>query len=160
MGKFPFTIRPIRLDEAIVRTEPVSLPNDLSGKVTLSSKYASVYLSELAETLQKKDIAKILLSKGEEEVILSTNTILSLSRADALNAEEEKKKYWPIPVLVGFLVGIVIIFFFRKDFPFYLVLLVISSTFFGVLVGFVLQKFYEARVKKLFYDWAKEILDD
>ncbi len=160
MGKFPFTIRPIKLDEAIVQTDPVSIPNDLSGKMTLSSKHASVHLSELAETILHKDISEILAARADEEVILSTNTILQLSRTGEANSPEEKKKFWPIPTLFGLLVGIGGTAFLSENLPFLLAFTVLLSAFCGILVGFVWQKFYDSRLKRAMKDWAKQFADE
>lgn len=161
MGKFPFTLRPIKLDEAVVHTEPVSIPNDLSGKVTLSSKYASVHLAELAETFQTKDIAEVLMSRGDEEVILTTNTILQLSRTALVEAsQEERKKYWPVPALLGVVGGIGLTLIFYQNAPLGFILGILLAIILGGIIGFFWQKIYVGRFKKIIREWAQEVLEN
>jgi hypothetical protein len=160
MGKFPFTLRPIKLDEAVVHTEPISIPNDLSGKMTLSSKYASVHLAELAETFQTKDITEVLMSRGDEEVILTTNTILQLSRtAAAETTADDRKKYWALPAILGLLAGVGATLLFFQNAPLGFLLGIVLAIVLGGIIGFFWQKIYVGRLKRLVREWAKEILE-
>ncbi|QQS59516.1 hypothetical protein IPN35_01330 [Candidatus Peregrinibacteria bacterium] len=161
MQQIPFRIRPIDLGgKEPIHLEPISLPNDLSGKMTISSKYAAVSLEEIAETVRTKDISEILSKNGREEIILETNTILKLARTKDLPVTDEQRKYWMIPLSIGFLICILGLFFFQKDTSIRLIFLVATSALLGGLVGFVCQKFYEYRLKHLMREWAKAMLED
>lgn len=161
MQQIPFRIRPIDLGgKDPIHLEPISLPNDLSGKVTISSKYAAVSLEEIAETVRTKDISEILSKNGADEIILETNTILKLARTKELPTADDQKKYWMVPLCIGFFLCIGGLFFFRDDTSLRLLFLVITSAVLGGLVGFVWQKFYESRLKNFMREWAKAMLED
>ena len=160
MGKFPFSIRPIKLHEALSHTEPISIPNDLSGKVTLTSKHASIHLDELAKTLQKKDVSGIIAKKPEEGVILSTNTILELARAKDLDETDAENRFWAMYLFCGFLVGATLLIVLNKTIPILFLAVLGASAVLGVLAGFVAQKFYEAKLKKGFQEWVKQFLEE
>lgn len=160
MGRFPFSIRPIKLDESVVRTEPISLPNDMSGKVTLSSKHASIHLDEFTKTLQTKDVAEIIGKKPNEEIILSTNTILELARAKDIDETDPENRFWPMYLLCGFLVGITLLAVLHKNISLLFIAVAGASVVLGFMGGFVGKKFYEAKLKKGFQEWVKQFLEE
>lgn len=160
MGKFPFTVRPIKLDEAIVKTDPISIPNDLSGKMTLSSKHASVQLQQFTDSIREKDISQILANKGDEEIILSTNTILEISRAKDIEDTSEETKYFAVYILVGFFAGVILLSILHENISLLFILVSAVAILLGGMSGFVFQKFYEAKLKKSFQEWIRQFLEE
>lgn len=129
--------------------------------MTMSSKYAAVSFTELAHTLDSKDLETLLQEHGKEDIILSTNILLKLARAEDIvqvDEEEEKKRFWPVPALLGFLAGIAAVILFTGDASMLLLVTVVLASICGALAGFIWQKFYDAKIKGAMEDWAREIL--
>jgi hypothetical protein len=154
MGKIPFRVRPVNF-----KYEPDD-PTEFSGNVTLSSKFVEVHLAEIIDTLQKKDIEELLKDKGGEGVILKTNTVLRLANLPNATTDETKNKYWAGPMLVGLVVGLALVIFLGNDVPALLLLTVCLAAVFGGLVGYVWQKFYEAKIKSILKQYARALLED
>ena len=157
----PFFVRPIDFEEKQEKNEPVHLsPENISGNLTLSAKHVAISFREIVETSKNKDLEHILEHKGEEEVIMKTDTILQIIRAEDADEDTVVKKWWPFPLFGGFLAGLIITIIFSKDVSNFFV---ISSTLAGILgliLGFIGKKFWELRLKKLVKKWAKKILEE
>jgi len=74
--------------------------------------------------------------------------------------EEEKKQYWPVPALLGFLLGAAVLVVFHEDMSTLLWVTIALAAFCGSIVGFIWQKFYDARLKGMVREWAREIAED
>jgi len=159
--KIPFRVRPIDLHGAQnLHTKPVSIPEDLSGNLTLSSKHVAFPIGEFVEIIEKKDISAILAQKRGEEMILKTETILQISRApDKDDDEIDAKKFWAVPAILGFLLATMLFLFWGKTASALFFAVAIAAVVLGFSAGFFWQIFWEKRLKIPFKKWVKENLE-
>ena len=102
MQQIPFRIRPIDLGgKDPIHLEPISLPNDLSGKVTISSKYLPFHWKKLQRQFGQRILAKFFSKNGADEIILETNTILKLARTKELPTADDQKNIGWFPFVLG-----------------------------------------------------------
>lgn len=160
MNKISFNVRPIDIRDDIesIVAEPISVTEDLSGKMTLSSKYVAVNLSEIVDIAKTKDISAIIKSQ-EEEVIIPTNTFLKFARSKDLEQEDEKK-FWIFYFFLGSIFSFILTLFFYNSPKVLLIVIVVSVTIISFFSGFIAKVFYEKKLKKAIQKWAEDILKD
>ena len=157
-SKIPFQVRPIDLrGDSTLHHQPVSIPRDLSGNLTLSSKHVMFSFGKFMNFAGKKNISAILQQKGGEEIILQTETLLQMVNAD--DAEEETvdpKKFWALPAILGFLLGIGLMFFGKNSPSFLFFGVAICAAISGFSAGFLWRECWDKMLKEPFQKWAKD----
>ena len=157
MGKVPFHLRPIEFEGLkAAQTEPISLTRDLAGKVTLSSKHVAVSLKEVFDYIKKKNTDELVKQRGQEEVILQTDTILELVRAS--DAADSTDQTWAIPMLAGFAIGALAVIIVDLSVPVSLYIPILIAGVLGVGAGFYARIFYNKNKKKI-QEFIRQLVD-
>ncbi len=157
-SKIPFQVRPIDIrGDSTLHHQPVSIPRDLSGNLTLSSKHVMFPFGEFIQLVGKKNISTILQQKGEEDIILRTETVLQLARSpDAEETTVDPKKFWALPAFFGFLLGILLVVLGKGDPNLLFFGVAICAAVSGFSVGFLWRECWDNMLKTPFQKWAKD----
>lgn len=157
MAKVPFRLHPIEFEGLRqLDAEPISVTRDLSGKMTLSSKFVAVRLKTIFEYIKKKNTTKIMELRSEEEIVLPTDTFLEL--AQAADAAEKNEQYWIVPVLGGFAIGALATIITVKEIPGLLYVPILIAAVLGFGAGYYWRLFYLKNKKKI-DEFLKKIIE-
>jgi len=157
-SKIPFQVRPIDLrGDSTLHHQPVSIPRDLSGSLTLSSKHVMFPFGNFMTLAGKKNISAILEQKGGEDIILRTGTLLDI--VNAKDAEEETidpKKFWALPALLGFLTGVALVILGKGEPSLLFLGVALCAAVSGFSAGFLWRECWDKMLKEPTQKWLKD----
>jgi len=146
MSEVPFEIRPISLEE------------DMDGKVALASKRIEVSVKNFTDKCEKKDLQEIIKQSANENILLSADFFLKIADAPDKKPQKESSLILPLIFSLGIVLGIALFGPFYFGISFLMFSLVSALVFLtGIFLGTVIAKNEEKRIKAFFEKMEKNL---